>query len=137
MQITTLSTPCVEWDGARDQNGYGIARDGDRTVRVHRAVYEATYGPLDPEAVVMHRCDNPPCYRIDHLQAGSHGENHADMIAKGRWSKRVTVTHCPAGHPYDEANTRWYKGRRNCRACARPAARRARAEAKTRQEGTG
>lgn len=33
-------------------------------------------------------------------------------------------THCPQGHPYDEANTRIYKGRRHCRACTKEAGRR-------------
>lgn len=27
-------------------------------------------------------------------------------------------THCPRGHAYDEVNTRYYHGRRNCRKCA-------------------
>ena len=27
-------------------------------------------------------------------------------------------THCPKGHSYDEANTRYYRGRRHCRKCA-------------------
>lgn len=27
-------------------------------------------------------------------------------------------THCPLGHPYDAANTRYYRGRRHCRKCA-------------------
>jgi hypothetical protein len=26
-------------------------------------------------------------------------------------------TACPQGHPYDEQNTRWYRGRRYCKAC--------------------
>lgn len=40
----------------------------------------------------------------------------------------ASKTHCPQGHPYDEANTYVRDGRRNCRACskARSAARRAR-----------
>ena len=28
-------------------------------------------------------------------------------------------THCPAGHPYDVANTRHYRGTRLCRTCRR------------------
>lgn len=37
--------------------------------------------------------------------------------------KRVAVgqrhrTHCPRGHEYTPANTRYYHGRRNCRQCA-------------------
>lgn len=29
----------------------------------------------------------------------------------------LAKTHCPQGHPYDEANTQWYSGRRYCRGC--------------------
>lgn len=32
----------------------------------------------------MHLCDNPPCFRYDHLQRGTQQENIADMEAKGR-----------------------------------------------------
>lgn len=32
----------------------------------------------------MHLCDNPPCFRFDHLRLGTHAENLADMRAKGR-----------------------------------------------------
>lgn len=28
-------------------------------------------------------------------------------------------THCRAGHPYNEANTYWYRGWRECRVCRR------------------
>jgi len=34
--------------------------------------------------VVMHKCDNPPCFRIDHLRIGTVAENNADRAAKGR-----------------------------------------------------
>lgn len=32
---------------------------------------------------------------------------------------RTPKTHCINGHAYDEENTRWYRGKRNCRACAK------------------
>lgn len=32
-------------------------------------------------------------------------------------------THCPRGHPYDDANTERYGGKRSCRECHRAAAR--------------
>jgi hypothetical protein len=43
----------------------------------------------------------------------------ADCAAKGR-NAFAQRTHCPQGHPYDEANTRRDKrGSRQCRACER------------------
>lgn len=44
---------------------------------------------------------------------------------------RAPKTHCPEGHPYDDENTRWVKGRkdawnRRCRTCDRAANQRAR-----------
>lgn len=39
---------------------------------------------------------------------------------------RAKFTHCPQGHPYDEANTYLYRGHRSCRACHRIRAREAR-----------
>jgi hypothetical protein len=33
--------------------------------------------------------------------------------------RETSKTHCPQGHPYDEANTRWYRNHRYCRACSR------------------
>jgi hypothetical protein len=42
---------------------------------------------------VCHRCDQPLCYRYDHLFLGTPAENQADMRAKGRarWGKKLTA----------------------------------------------
>jgi hypothetical protein len=34
--------------------------------------------------VVMHACDNPACYRYDHLRIGTQADNTRDMDSKGR-----------------------------------------------------
>lgn len=34
--------------------------------------------------VVRHRCDNPPCIAIDHLELGTQAENVRDMHSRGR-----------------------------------------------------
>ncbi len=93
MQVTVPATPreergpyagCWEWTGATAYYGYGkVGLDG-RTTRVHRAVYEAIFGPIPDGLFVLHRCDNPPCFRPDHLFLGTAGDNFHDMLAKGR-----------------------------------------------------
>lgn len=46
------------------------------------------------------------------------GKEMRDKIAASLRAKAALVTHCPKGHPYDEANTyRNKKGKRICRAC--------------------
>lgn len=89
---TPQPTPCVIWQGSVDRDGYGRmkrARDGERiTVSVHRWVMEEVLERrLRADEVVLHACDNPPCYRVGHLSVGSIQDNNADMRAKGRGTK--------------------------------------------------
>lgn len=71
---------CLIWRGARISKGYGWSKGH----LVHRLAWEQAHGPIPPGMVVMHLCDNPPCYRLDHLRMGTYAENTADMMAKGR-----------------------------------------------------
>lgn len=75
---------CKEWNGPR-QKGYGYYQaDGER-VRLHRWVLAQIHGWEALEGkVVMHLCDNPPCFLYEHLRIGTHADNIADKIAKGR-----------------------------------------------------
>lgn len=77
------TTPCIEWTSATI-NGYGVRRINGRVVRVHRLAWEEKNGPIPSDKIVMHTCDNPPCYRHDHLVLGTHKMNSDDKWAKGR-----------------------------------------------------
>jgi hypothetical protein len=76
---------CWEWQGA-SVTGYG--RFGQ--VRVHRAMYADTHGPIPDGLHVLHHCDNPPCCNPAHLFLGTNADNSADKIAKGREFRKAT-----------------------------------------------
>lgn len=105
-------TDCWMWGGLMRRDGYGRAWTGVGSRRAHRVAYELTVGPIPRGLELDHLCRNPGCVNPAHLEAVTHEEN----VRRGiRWN--LSKTHCPSGHPYDEKNTRWYQGRRYCRAC--------------------
>lgn len=117
-----LMTPCAL------QNGYLIVtlwREGkQRSPLVHRLVLTAFVGQPTEGTEGRHldgnRCNNV----LSNLSWGTHSENQYDQILHGT-HLNASKTHCPANHPYDEANTYVYPGRahRGCRACRREHAR--------------
>jgi hypothetical protein len=121
-----LPTPggCWLWTAAKDRHGYGRYKVPGRTVFAHRYAYETLVGPLDQS--IDHLCRTPACCNPVHLDPCSQATN----LRRGRSQEvilrnRAAITHCPQGHPYDEANTYWYGANRLCRACRRERARRA------------
>lgn len=48
----------------------------------HRKVYYEATGEW-PE-VVRHKCDNPRCINVQHLEAGTHLDNMRDMVSRNR-----------------------------------------------------
>lgn len=82
----SIHDECIEWDGATIR-GYGCTRKnvGDRgTQYVHRLAWEEAYGLIPSGLCVLHKCDNPPCFNVDHLFLGTKSDNTHDMMSKGR-----------------------------------------------------
>jgi hypothetical protein len=121
---------CLEWPGSRNERGYGRVHVGDRLQYVHRVEWAKHYGPIPEGMKVCHRCDNPPCYRIEHLFLGTQADNLADMHAKGRHPGNgfAAKTHCMHGHPLSGKNLYLRpSGGRLCRQCNGDSCRRSRA----------
>lgn len=90
----------------------------------HRVMYQITVGAIPAGNQIDHTCRLKSCVNPDHLEPVTPRENmlRAGMPAA---SYQLAKTHCPSGHPYDEANTyRTRAGHRLCRMCHRLFARR-------------
>lgn len=84
---------CLEWGGRTNGDGYGgfdmpLRRGRNRSVLTHRQAWEYTYGPVPDGMHVLHTCDNPSCGEPEHLFLGTHADNMADMVRKGRKPSR-------------------------------------------------
>lgn len=97
---TVTQAECWEWNGKRNDNGYGIFNAkhlGYVNARAHRVMYEHFTGPIPDGLILRHRCDNPPCVNPGHLIPGTDADNMADMVERGRhWMHGRTE--CPNGH---------------------------------------
>lgn len=83
---------CWVWTGAKAHKGYGaISGEGFRSKRdlAHRVSWRLHHGDVPQGLWVLHKCDNPPCVRPDHLFLGTSQDNHADMMRKGRHAHGV------------------------------------------------
>ena len=50
----------------------------------HRWAWMLVHGSIPDGLHVLHRCDNPPCFRPSHLFLGTDADNARDMASKGR-----------------------------------------------------
>lgn len=83
-RINTVSG-CWEWCGPRNPGGYGqyygIKKYG---FLVHRLSWTFHNGKSPGKKHVLHKCDVRNCINPEHLFLGTHRDNVADMIKKGR-----------------------------------------------------
>lgn len=68
----------------KDKDGYiKISRNG-KHLRLHRYVYELEKGEIPNGYVVQHLCDNPSCFKPEHLVASTQLENTRQAYYKNR-----------------------------------------------------
>jgi hypothetical protein len=120
---------CWRWTGQVNSEGYAKLRiPGVHAGNGHRAVYLTLVGEVPDGLILDHTCHDRGCRAgvycphrrclfPGHLEPVTNAEN----LRRGRNVQREKI-HCPAGHPYDEANTlvRYLSDgspRRQCRTC--------------------
>lgn len=88
-KLVMMPSGCLEYVGYRTRLGYGqIMKTAEKSALfAHRVAWEVTNGPIPDGLNVCHRCDNPPCCRLEHLFLGTRAENRADCVAKGRQAR--------------------------------------------------
>lgn len=112
---------CHIWQGTVHHHGYGTIKVANRTLHVHRVIYELHNGPLPKGLPLHHLCHTKLCVNPDHLEPISRAE-HASLhrAFEPAWTARAARTHCKNGHEYTVENTRWHPvAGRICRACKR------------------
>lgn len=95
-----METPCYVWTGSLFPDGYGGFWDGSCR-KASQVGYELQAGPIPDGLHVLHKCNNRPCVRGDHLYTGTNKQNMADRSAAGNTPRF-----------FGPENGRWKDGRR-------------------------
>lgn len=74
---------CMEWPNIK-RGRYGSISVSGKSTRTHRLAYEIAIGPIPDGLWVLHKCDNPSCFRPVHLFLGTARDNTLDCVQKGR-----------------------------------------------------
>lgn len=76
---------CWLWDGAKDQNGYGMFWFEGKVRKASRVAWQLAFKQSIPaKGQICHKCDTPSCVNPHHLFLGTAAINNNDCIVKGR-----------------------------------------------------
>jgi len=84
---------CWNWLGYKNKQGYGRTWINDYGFYAHRVIFNLAFPntitlnapkSTDDFGFLLHICDNPSCCNPKHLFVGTHADNMADKVAKGR-----------------------------------------------------
>jgi hypothetical protein len=84
---------CWNWMGYKTSEGYGRTWINEHGYYAHRVIFDLAYpntitlnapSSTADSGFLLHTCDNPSCCNPKHLFVGTHADNMADKVAKGR-----------------------------------------------------
>jgi hypothetical protein len=112
-----LCGSCHVFRYSKNTYGYGRFTINHKNHFVHRWVWELENGPIPAGMEIDHMCRNRACCNIDHLRLVTRAVNTLENSVSFSAINKAK-THCINGHPFNEENTRMYRGGRSCRTCA-------------------
>lgn len=78
------------WQWTDYLSPYGVFRVNGKARGAHRFAWELANGHIPDGVFVLHKCDNPGCVNPAHMFLGTHSDNMADKVKKGRQSHHAT-----------------------------------------------
>lgn len=82
-KVAEMPNGCHEWQAGKLGKYGSFTVDGGAKVAT-RWLWEQVHGPIPEGIQVRHKCDNPPCVNIEHLELGTQLDNSRDMVERGR-----------------------------------------------------
>jgi len=82
-----ITNKCINFEGSKKKTGYGYTQFLGRQVLAHRLAYALNQLKLPDSlkgVVIRHKCDNPSCINVEHLEPGTQQDNMDDMTLRGR-----------------------------------------------------
>ena len=67
-----------------DTGGYPNIYRNARIMHLSRFIWIEKNGPIPDGMVIRHKCDNPLCINLEHLEVGTQADNIQDMIKRKR-----------------------------------------------------
>lgn len=86
VSIPTDPTDCWIWTACKLPRGYGKIKVNGKIKLAHRVSFQLNVKPIPEDLDVLHSCDTPSCVNFKHLFLGTHADNIADRVSKGRSS---------------------------------------------------
>lgn len=91
---------CWDWQGTKNEKGFGSFRFERYMVAAHRVSYEWVFGPI-PGLVLFHRCDNNSCVNPWHLEPVTERESQSR-----HWDEEKTTSDY-TGVYWNNKDLRW------------------------------
>lgn len=82
---------CLECVSHRAQapQGYPLVNRGGRSQKLVRLLWKERNGPIPPKIMVRHKCDNPRCVAMEHLELGTAADNNRDKAVRRRQPRKL------------------------------------------------